>query len=115
LTAWANVPYGPAGVISKWIAKARHQRDVHDVRTLMLLPADTSTQWFHDVWRTELCELVPFRLAFGNGSASGTESAKFGSLLAYIAPQLRQAGRRKNSRSSGLVVGRLFAREAERP
>lgn len=85
---WCNPPYGPTGTIPKWIAKAREQRNHYGIRTLMLLPADTSTEWFHDVWWTELCELVPFRLAFGNGSASGTESAKFGSLLVWIAPRL---------------------------
>lgn len=94
---WCNPPYGPPGTIAKWIAKARKERDEHRTRTLMLLPADTSTDWYHDVIRTELVELVPFRLAFEapDGSTKGN-SAKFGSVLVYIAPQItRPATRRK--------------------
>src|SRR5688572_21964771 len=59
---WCNPPYGPPGTIEKWIAKARYERDTNGARTLMLLPADTSTKWFQDVSKTELIELVPFRL-----------------------------------------------------
>lgn len=88
IRVWLNCPYGPTGTIPKWIAKARQQRDRYGTRTLMLLPADTSTEWYHDVTRTELCELVPFRLAFGNGSPDNTASAKFGSLLVWIAPRI---------------------------
>jgi phage N-6-adenine-methyltransferase len=89
ITVWCNCPYGPAGTIPKWITKARKERDAHGVRTLMLLPADTSTQWYHDVSRTELYELVPFRLAFDapDGSTNG-DSAKFGSVLVWIAPRI---------------------------
>lgn len=88
-TVWCNPPYGPAKTIPKWIAHARHQRDKYRTRILMLLPADTSTVWFQDVWHTELCELVPFRLAFeaSDGSTKGN-SAKFGSLLVWIAPKI---------------------------
>lgn len=88
-TNWGNVPYGPPGAIERWITKAREQRDRHGCRTLLLLPADTSTKWYHDVSRTELTELVPFRLAFSapDGSTKGN-SAKFGSLLVWIAPRI---------------------------
>lgn len=93
-TAWCNPPYGPPGTIEKWIRKAREQRDLFAVRTLMLLPADTSTRWFHDVSRTELVELVPFRLAFEapDGSTKGN-SAKFGSVLVWIAPRIQRPPR----------------------
>ena len=92
--AWANVPYGPPGAINHWIAHARKQRDLRFMRTLLLLPADTSTGWFHDVSRTELIELVPFRLAFDapDGSTKGN-SAKFGSVLVWIAPRLQRPGK----------------------
>lgn len=91
---WANVPYGPGGTIEKWIAKARRERDVYGIRTLLLLPADTSTKWYHDVSRTELTELVPFRLAFDapDGSTKGN-SAKFGSVLVWIAPKIERPKR----------------------
>jgi phage N-6-adenine-methyltransferase len=93
-TAWANVPYGPPGTIPKWIAKARAERDAYGTRTLMLLPADTSTDWYQDVARTEIVELVPFRLAFEapDGSTKGN-SAKFGSVLIWIAPKIHKPRR----------------------
>jgi phage N-6-adenine-methyltransferase len=95
-TAWCNPPYGPPGTIEKWITKARHERDAHGTRTLMLLPADTSTHWFHDVSRTELIELVPFRLAFTapDGSTKGN-SAKFDSVLVWIAPKIVKPNARR--------------------
>jgi phage N-6-adenine-methyltransferase len=91
---WLNPPYGPPGTIEKWIAKARQERDA-GARVLMLLPADTSTRWYHDVTRTELCELVPFRLAFDapDGSTKGN-SAKFGSVLVWIAPTIQRPKRK---------------------
>ena len=92
-TNWCNPPYGPGGTIEKWIAKAREQR-AKGLRTLMLLPADTSTKWYHDVSRNELTELVPFRLAFDapDGSTKGN-SAKFGSVLVWIAPRIERPKR----------------------
>ena len=88
-TCWCNPPYGPAGTIPKWIAKARKERDEHGTRTLLLLPADTSTEWYQDVKKTEWIEDVEFRLAFEapDGSTKGN-SAKFGSVLVYIAPKI---------------------------
>lgn len=90
---WCNPPYGPPGAIEDWIAKARRERDRILARTLLLLPSDTSTQWFHDVRTTESLELVRFRLAFAapDQSTKGN-SAKFGSVLVYIAPQLHRDG-----------------------
>lgn len=88
---WCNPPYGPPGTIERWIDKARLERDRYALRTLLLLPADTSTRWYHDVVRTEQIELVKFRLGFAapDGSTGGN-SAKFGSALVYIAPQIVQ-------------------------
>lgn len=89
-TCWANVPYGPGGTIEKWIEKARMERDFHGTRTLMLLPADTSTKWYHDVSRTELIELVPFRLKFDGPEGVQQNTAKFGSVLVWIAPKIQR-------------------------
>lgn len=88
---WCNPPYGPVGTIPKWIQRTRYERDVFGARTLMLLPADTSTVWFADVERYEQIELVRFRLAFtaSDGSTKGN-SAKFGSVLVHIAPRIRR-------------------------
>ena len=94
---WLNPPYGPGGTIEKWIAKAREQRDKFETRTLMLLPADTSTRWFHDVSRTELVELVPFRLKFDGPEGVQNNSAKFGSVLVWIAPKIQRPTRSPTS------------------
>ena len=98
---WCNPPYGPPGTIEKWIAKARKERDWFSRRTLMLLPADTSTSWFQDVSKTEYVELVPFRLAFEapDGSTKGN-SAKFGSVLVYIAPKIARPKKARKGRAA---------------
>ncbi len=98
-SVWCNPPYGPSGTIPRWIAKARQERDLHRMRTLMLLPADTSTAWYRDVSHTELVELVPFRLAFDapDGSTNGNV-AKFGSVLAWIAPRIAQPATSRRTR-----------------
>lgn len=100
ITVWCNPPYGPNGTIPKWIAKARRE-SLRGIRTLMLLPADTSTAWYQDVVRTELCELVPFRLSFEapDGSTKGN-SAKFGSVLVWIAPKIRNIARTRVRRAN---------------
>jgi phage N-6-adenine-methyltransferase len=106
-TCWGNVPYGPPGTIERWIAKARHERDLHGARTLLLLPSDTSTRWYHDVRRTELIEHVPFRLGFEapDGSTKGN-SALFASVLVWVAPHLhtqRVPRRRRETRQEMLL------------
>jgi phage N-6-adenine-methyltransferase len=92
---WLNPPYGPAGAIEQWITKARLERDERGTRTLLLLPADTSTRWYHDVSRTELIELVPFRLKFDGPDGVQQNTAKFGSVLVWIAPKIQRTSRRK--------------------
>lgn len=99
---WCNPPYGPSGTIPRWIAKARHERDRHRMRTLMLLPADTSTAWYRDVSHTELVELVPFRLAFDAPDRSTKGNvAKFGSVLVWIAPRIAQPTTSRRTRTHG--------------
>ncbi len=97
LTCWANIPYGPPGTIPKWIAHARRQRDLYGTRTLFLLPADVSTDWYQDVSRTELLEHVPFRLAFESPDGSTrdpqtgkTNGAQWPNCVVWVAPRLRQ-------------------------
>lgn len=91
---WLNPPYGPGGTIEKWIAKARRERDA-GAKVLMLLPADTSTKWYQDVSRTELIELVPFRLKFDGPDGVQQNTAKFGSVLVWIAPKIQRPARMK--------------------
>ncbi len=112
---WCNCPYGPGGTIEKWIAKARRERDERRVKTLLLLPADTSTRWFQDVVRTELVELVPFRLSFEapDGSTKGN-SAKFGSVLVWIAPRITRVKATRQTSADEVEPDRAGADDAGR-
>jgi phage N-6-adenine-methyltransferase len=46
---WLNPPYGKGKQpISAWVKKAR-QEQLNGVTTVMMIPARTNTNWFHDV------------------------------------------------------------------
>ena len=48
-TVWLNPPYGDKGYkISDWVKKASDER-LNGATTVMLIPARTNTNWFHDV------------------------------------------------------------------
>ena len=102
---FCNPPYGPGGTIEKWIAKVRQQRDAFRVRTLMLLPADTSTRWYHDVRTTELIELVRGRLTFDGPVGVQQNTAKFGSVLLWVAPKIQRP--KKIQRAKSLFDGAI--------
>lgn len=75
---WCNPPYG-RGVIDKWVKKA-HDESAKGVTVVMLLPARTSTAWFHDyVWNKRNVELrfLRGRMKF----VGSTSSAMFGSMV----------------------------------
>lgn len=44
---WCNPPYG-RGAIDKWVRKAGTEAAHNAATVVMLLPARTSTSWFHD-------------------------------------------------------------------
>jgi len=48
---WCNPPYSQAaGPISRWVERFREMQLLgYDI--VSLVPADTSTKWFHQVWR----------------------------------------------------------------
>lgn len=97
--AWGNIPYGPPGTIDRWIRYAQAQRDEWRTRALFVLPADVSTQWYAAMVRDELVEVIPFRVAFGSGDGSTRgNSAKFGSLVVWIAPKVARAHGAKGER-----------------
>ena len=71
---WMNPPYGTE--ITKWIKKAHYQQHKANV-IVALLPARTSTKWFHKYiyHRTEI-RFLKGRLKFSNSG-----SAPFGSMI----------------------------------
>lgn len=72
---WCNPPYG-RGELEKWTKKAAERRAEIAV---LLLPVDTSTQWFHRwVYPYARLEFLEKRIRF----KGATGSPKFGSMLA---------------------------------
>ena len=80
---WCNPPYSK-GNIAQWVKKAISEldRDGGPEMTMMLLPSDTSTAWFHDmVWmRAEDVTFLKGRIAF-EGPEKGRVGAPFPSML----------------------------------
>jgi len=72
-SVWCNPPYGR--VIKEWVKKA-HQESQH-ASIVMLLPARTDTQWFHDYAIRHKVTFIKGRLKFGNGQVA----APFPSIL----------------------------------
>ncbi len=44
---WLNPPYGKGYRLSAWVKKA-YQESLNGATTVMLIPARTNTNWFHD-------------------------------------------------------------------
>ena len=44
---WLNPPYGKGYKLSAWVRKA-YQESLAGATTVMLIPARTNTNWFHD-------------------------------------------------------------------
>ena len=82
-TYWCNPPYGhPA--CGKWVKKG-YESARAGAKVVMLLPARTSTKWFHNyVWKkcTEIC-YVKGRLKFGDRKGS----AFFASIVVVFSPE----------------------------
>lgn len=47
-TCWLNPPYGKGHRLSAWVEKAYHE-SLKGATTVMLIPARTNTNWFHDL------------------------------------------------------------------
>ena len=106
---WCNPPYSKeAGPLIAWVKKAAEESSLHNKKSVMLLPADTSTAWFDLVMRqaAEVLFLRP-RVRFidpSTGKKAG--SPKFGSLVAVFDHE--RAGRPP---SAGPQVGTLNVHE----
>ena len=77
---WCNPPYSK---IYHWALKAVEQHRIHEVGTLMLLPARTDTLWFHAfLYHNPYVDLLFLK---GRLKFSGAKnSAPFPSMLAYV-------------------------------
>ncbi len=75
-TVWCNPPYS-RGEIIKWLAKAKAEADVNGITTVMLLPVDTSTKWFHAFVKPRL-DLGDVEFVAGRLSFKGTPLTKKG-------------------------------------
>ena len=81
-TVWCNPPY-ERGSAKAWLSKAYDEMKNNGVKSSLLLPANTSTIWFHDhAVDKATIYLVKRRLAFDSGSAN----APFGSILCIFDP-----------------------------
>lgn len=77
---WCNPPYSN---IRPWVEKAALEANIGN-RTVMLLPADFSTQWFKLVWdmSSEIL-IINKRIQF----VGATSSPKFASFFCLISPE----------------------------
>lgn len=90
--AWLNPPFGdsPSTGPSKrerWLQKARQEANRDEVRSVsVLLPVDTSTQWFHNhvVEAPVLCLMGPGRMEFEGEQAEETGNTSFATCIAVF-------------------------------
>jgi len=68
---WCNPPYSDIG---PWIKRATNQRDEHKIGCVMLLPNQTSTEWFRNGvdWADELIIVTSGRFSFVNAITQET-------------------------------------------
>ena len=73
-SVWCNPPYSEK---EDWIKKALGERDRCDV-IVMLLPVDTSTQWFHNyTTEADAVVFIEGRLAFGDAESTANFASMF--------------------------------------
>lgn len=88
---WCNPPYSKeAGPLDRWVEKFIYEW-VHGFHITALLPADTSTNWFHKLWDLRSPRVRPTflkkrvrHLHPETGKPGG--SPKFGSLIVELLP-----------------------------
>lgn len=86
--AWCNPPYS-RGSIVQWCLKAE-QEAMEGVTTVMLLPGDTSTEYFHQFVLKHEHYFIQRRLKFEGApldSKGRLAAAKFGSVLVVFRPE----------------------------
>jgi phage N-6-adenine-methyltransferase len=82
---WCNPPYRDT---RKWLEKAFREKE-NGAHTVMLLPANTDTLWFHDVASRGEVHLFRGRVKFipPGGLVSKSNSPGFPSMLVIIGPE----------------------------
>lgn len=65
---WCNPPYGRG--IGAWVKKGWQAAEVGAAKVVMLLPARTDTQWWHDFVMKGQIEFIKGRLKFGGSKDS---------------------------------------------
>jgi len=87
LTTWLNPPYSDP---YPWVKKA-YEESLKGATVVCLLPADTSTKWFHE-WVIGKAEVrfVEGRIKFINPETGREckDSPKFGSMIAVYGPEV---------------------------
>ena len=85
--AWMNPPYSNP---RPWVEKALEQSRAWGMRVVALLPADTSTRWYHLMQQSDHCILLhpPGRIRFWLDGKPAANSAKFGSVIAIFHPPI---------------------------
>lgn len=88
---WLNPPFGDkssvgGGKRGAWLTKARSETNRSAVRTVtILLPVDTSTQWFHEhVVEAPVICLMEGRIEFEGHSAGETGNTSFATCLSVF-------------------------------
>jgi len=81
---FCNPPYGRA--IKQWMAKA-DEASRRGATVVMLVPARTDTQWFHDIALKHTVKFLRGRLKFGDAK----HSAPFGCMLVVFRPPVALA------------------------
>lgn len=79
---WMNPPYGRE--IGSFIKKAYEENKNHSVKTVMLLPARTDTEWFHKYIYRKKCAKITFlkgRLHFCQNGIPDKNGAPFPSMI----------------------------------
>jgi phage N-6-adenine-methyltransferase len=75
-SVFVNPPYGRE--IGEWVRKAHWENSIHKTWIVMLLPARTDTQWFHDyIYGQAEIRFLKGRLKFGGSK----NSAPFPSMI----------------------------------
>jgi len=87
--SYCNPPYLPRGTIEKWIKKARLEQS-KGKQVVMLLPAYTDRDWFHDLWDDSSTQIKFLR---GRAKFTTTDgrlqrtSARFAWMIAILKPK----------------------------
>jgi len=82
-TVFINPPYG-RGHLAPWILKAIREAEKHSVLSVMLLPVDTSTRWFHELLYNKYeIRFIKGRVKF-KGPEDSVHPAPFASMIVII-------------------------------